>query len=352
MRRFAMNRAAHGKPGMSRREFLLRSAGAGICAAAGTLVPLAAGAGMLGRSRTLSLLRPAMGTFVSVSVVDDSRDRAEEAAGRAFDAVARYEPVFSRFAPASPVSVLNERGSLADAPPELAALFAQCFAVHRATNGAFDPTVLPVVELLAARSADGEVRLAPGELAAAEELVGIAGLRCAGRSVRLARSGMAVTLDAIAKGRIVDFAAEAMLAAGAQNFLINAGGDIRAHGSPERGGKWRVAVEDPGGQNGAPAVVELCDGAVATSGSYEVSFDSRRFLCHIVDPGTGRSPGLAAGVTACAPTCAESDALATGLMVLGPAAGSRAVAALPGRSVLFVGLDGAHVASPGFPARG
>ncbi len=347
-------RAAMRRPGLSRREFLLRCAVLAAGTAAASVLPLPAFAGTerLAGRRAVSLMRPHMGTFTAVTVVDASRDLAEEAVGRAFAAVARWEAVFSRFDSASPLCALNEAGRLYDAPPGLAELLARCAAFHRATRGAFDPTVLPVIRLLAAHAADGEVRLAPGELDEAASRTGMGRLRLEGRSVRLERAGMGLTLDGVAKGRVADLAAEAIRAAGAASFLVNAGGDIRAAGSPERGGAWRVAVADPSGRGRPPAVVSLRDGALATSGSYEAFYDRERIFHHIVDPGSGRSPGLAAGVSVAAPTCAEADALATGLMVLGPGAGMRAIAELPGRSVLFAGRDGAAISTPGFSGRG
>lgn len=338
-------------PGLTRRDFLQRCAVLAAGTAASTLVPAFAGAETLGGRAAVSLMRPHMGTFVAVTVVDASRARAEEAVGRALAAVARWEAVFSRFDADSPVFALNDAGRLADAPPELARLLAQCLTVHRVTGGAFDPTVLPVIRLLASHTENGEVRLSPGELEEAAALTGLGRMRLDGRGVTLTRAGMGVTLDGIAKGRVVDLAAEAIRETGVTSFLINAGGEIRAAGSPERGGVWRVAVEDPAGGGRHPAVVELRDGALATSGDYEAFFDKDRLFHHIVDPGSGRSPGLAAGVSVAAPTCAEADALATGLMVLGPGAGSRVIAALPGRSVLFTGRDGAAISTPGFPGR-
>ncbi len=303
------------RSGLSRRDFLQRcavlAAGTAAASAASVLVPAFAGAEALRGGQAVSLMRPYMGTFVAVTVVDPSRARAEEAVGRAFKAVAHWEAVFTRFDSASPVSALNDAGRLADAPPELARLLAQCMTLHRVTGGAFDPTVLPVVRLVSSHAQNGEVRLAPGELEAADALVGIGRMRLSGGSVSFARAGMGLTLDGVAKGRVVDLAAEAIREAGATSFLINAGGEIRAAGSPERGGAWRVAVEDPSGRGRPPAVVELSDGALATSGNYEAYYDKDRLYHHIVDPGSGRSPGLAAGVSVAAPTCAEADALAT-----------------------------------------
>ena len=87
------------------------------------------------------------------------------------------------------------------------------------------------------------------------------------------QSGSIVTLDAIAKGYIVDFVADFFEEKGIRNYLINAGGDIRVNGmkSFEKGNEktWKIAIEDPYKQKNYPAVFSLMRGAVATSGNYE-----------------------------------------------------------------------------------
>jgi thiamine biosynthesis lipoprotein len=151
---------------------------------------------------------------------------------------------------------------------------------------------------------------------------------------------MELTFDGIAKGFIVDAVARALDAHGVRRYLVNAGGDIRARGKKEGRRPWTVGVRDPAAAGRFPGTLQLANAAVATSGSYEVSFDGDMRFHHIVDGKTGRSPGAALSVSVTAPTAMAADALATSVFVLGPAAGVRFVDGLRGCACLVLDRDG------------
>ncbi|WP_051693858.1 FAD:protein FMN transferase [Desulfohalovibrio reitneri] len=318
---------------ISRRRFL----GLAATAAAGCLVPAFAGAERLDGRVVAQQLRTGMGTFVAVVAADASRDRAEEAVGLAFRAMESLEPIFSRFNPASPVSVLNER-SRVDAPPELADLAGRCHDLHARTAGAFNPLVLPAQRVLESGSDD------PGAVREALALADMNGFSVRGRELRFEKSGMGLTLDGAAKGVIVDRMAEALERAGVSNYCVNAGGDVRVSGRTERGEPWLVAVENPLG--GRREILALTSGGLATSGGYEVSYGPEELFHHILDPARGGSPRGQAQATAHAPTCGEADALATALLVGGPRRGLEWLG--PGRHARLVSRDGGAIASPGW----
>jgi thiamine biosynthesis lipoprotein len=199
--------------------------------------------------------------------------------------------------------------------------------VARDTDGAFDPTVNPLMRLWGFRG--GETRTAPpgdDEIAAALERVGwshvaLVKTLVGGMSVFMGRSGMEIDLGGIAKGAAVDFAFDRLRAAGYRDFMVNLGGNIRVSGRPEPGrDEWRVAIRDPANPDatvGDPVILQ--DGeAVATSGSYErfVEIGGVRYS-HIIDPRTGRPAGRAGSVSVVAPTAAEADAYSTASFVQG-----------------------------------
>jgi thiamine biosynthesis lipoprotein len=164
-----------------------------------------------------------------------------------------------------------------------------------------------------------------------------------------------VDLSAIAKGFGVDQVARALADRGFADFLVEVGGEVRAHGVRPDGRPWRLAVErpEPDGR-AAYAVVSLADLAMATSGDYRSFYESRgRRLTHIIDPRTGRpiAHGLAS-VSVVHPETAVADAWATALMVLGPTEGfERAVE--QGVAAYFIARreDGDYETrvTPGFP---
>ena len=284
--------------------------------------------------------RAAMGTHVRLTLLGGAPGRLEEAAGRAFDETDRLIALLTRFEPAAPVAVLNALGCLEGPPPEVVDVVTSALDFHALSAGAFDVSVAPLLALFSAHLDCAEPSApSPAEVREALSRVGAEHVAVSGRRVAFLRAGMGVTLDGIAKGYIVDAIARVLERRGVARYLVDAGGDIRAAGSNERGEPWAVAVKDPAGGDGFPDVMRLRDGAVATSGSYESFFQSSGALHHIVDPGSGRSPSHSVSVSVRARTAMAADALATSVFVMPPEAGLALMDRLPGCACLM--LDGA-----------
>jgi len=318
------------------------------------------------RTARVTCGRPAMGTLVSVTAVGPSEDGLADAAGAAFEEMDRLVALLSRRDRASPVSHLNRGGRLDGPPPEVARVVRSALDFHRSTGGAFDVTVAPLVMLLESRAdaaAEGALHGASAgeagggapspslptdaELREALALVGARHLAAKRRRISFERPGMAITLDGIAKGFIVDRIARVLDRRGVRRYLVNAGGDIRTRGANERGEPWTIAVRDPSG-GPFPDAIRLSDGAVATSGGYEVHYDDARSRHHIVDASTGRSPDRCAGASVVAPDAMTADALATAVFVMGPEAGAAFVERLSGCACLAIGRDGRMTKSRGW----
>ena len=115
---------------------------------------------------------------------------------------------------------------------------------------------------------------------------------------------------------------------GLENYLIEIGGEIRAHGDGKEGKGWTVALEDGSkGKTNELSTVSLRNYSVATSGTYRQTKpnpDSAKPASHLIDPRTGRpvEHNLVA-VNVLAPTARDADTLATALMILGPEEGMR-----------------------------
>lgn len=156
------------------------------------------------------------------------------------------------------------------------------------------------------------------------------------------RAPIALDLNGIAKGYGVDRLAETLVDFGIRSGLVGIDGEMRALGLCANGEAWTVAVERPDPGRRAPhSILALRDAAVATSGDYRHWVEVRgRRLSHTMDPARG-APLLAspASVTVVARTCAEADAWATALMVLGPGDGARLARRL-GLDALFLLRDG------------
>ncbi|SNT30258.1 FAD:protein FMN transferase [Antarctobacter heliothermus] len=151
-------------------------------------------------------------------------------------------------------------------------------------------------------------------------------------------SPIALDLNGIAKGYGVDRLTETLRDHGITDALVGIDGEMRALGLRPDGKAWTIAVEAPDPDRRTPhSVLALEDAAVATSGDYRhwVEVQGRR-LSHTMDPRRG-APLIAspASVTVVARTCAEADAWATALMVLGSDAGA-ALARQRGLDALFL----------------
>ena len=331
-------------PLLSRRQMLQGVAATGAVLGSSLLWPQSLLAAPRVEAQLHTETRIMLGTFVSVTLAAASRTQAQEATGQAFTRAAQLEGIFSRHQGNTPLSVLNAQGSLLDAPAELTALLSRAGRVHSLTSGAFDVSVAPVLDYYRSRSnPQGRIRLDARELAEARQLVSAKDICLAPDHVRLARAGMKLTLDGIAKGHIADVMGEVLAAHGVHNYLVNAGGDIRAEGQKAPGTPWRVAVQ---GASTLPAIA--LQGAIATSGSYEVYYDAAREHHHLIDPVAKASPRHTLSVSVTAPTALEADALATALSVLPTGDALRLVRSLPGRQCCLMARDGRVVCSEGW----
>ena len=327
---------------MNRRSFLRLSGVAGLGLASASILPAAAEAVKFDRKwYKVSMTRLAMGTFVSMALIHPSRDKAEEAMGQAFEEIDRLTRLMNRFDQATAVAQLNHEGFLDEVPAEVVQVAARALDYYRLSNGAFDVSVKPVVDLFRESFAGGKNAPPPEiELKRALELVGSDRIELKGRTIRFKNPGMGITLDGIAKGYIVDRASGILARRQIKNHLINAGGDIRAMGVKKDKKPWTVAIQDPWKKRQYPDIIHMTDGAIATSGNYEVYFDREKMFHHIVDPRTGVSPDSSASVSVLAKTAMDADALSTSVFVMNPVDGTRFIDSIPECESLVVASGG------------
>ena len=341
----------HASECMDRRSFLKLSGFLGVgLVSAGALIPATAEAVRFNRRlHKISKTRLAMGTFVSMTLLHDSTDQAQAAMGEAFLEIDRLSHAISRFDQATAVAHLNRQGTLRDVPPELAEVMARSLTYYRISNGAFDISVKPVVDLFKTHFSDGKGTRPSGKaLKEALDLVNGSDIEFSGRTIHFKRPGMGITLDGIAKGYIVDRASAVLSQNGIAHHLINAGGDIRAVGSRRDGKPWTIAIQDPNKKKAYPDIIHLTDGAIATSGNYEIYFDREKMFHHIVDPRTGLSPDQSVSVSVLADTAMDADALSTTVFVMTPVMGTRFIDSRPRCESLVVTKGNRKITSRGW----
>ncbi len=270
----------------------------------------------------ISMGKLGMGTFVNMTALHPSRDEAQEAVGRAYEEIDRLSSLLSRHDSASPVSYLNQEAVLPDLPPELLQVLRASLHYYQITNGSFDITIQPVLDLYTQSFKSTENPPTTAQLKPAMELIGSNNIKLDSNSVSFAKPKMAITLDSIAKGYIVDRAMAVLKHHGIKHALINAGGDIAMYGGKGTNKPWRIAIQDPWQKEKRLDVVEIVSGAVATSGNYEVYFDQEKMYHHLVSPAEGLPAANTASVSIRAQSVMEADALATAVFVMGPKVGS------------------------------
>ena len=246
-----------------------------------------------------------------------------------FDAILdRVNREMSTYLPDSELSMLNAAPGADPLPvsPSLLQVLQAARRVSRLTQGAFDVTVGPLVNLWGfgpnqdfTVPTDEQVRLASA-LAGYEKLQ----LDPAASTLKKAHDGIYIDLSAIAKGHGVDRLADYLDNLQADGYLVEIGGEIRARGVNGEQAPWRVGIEQPvAGARGVRRIIGLDNTALATSGDYRNFFeqDGTRYS-HLIDPRSGRpvSHGLAS-VTVLHPSATLADAWATALLTLGPEQG-------------------------------
>jgi len=344
------NRLSQETANLNRRSFLKLSGMLGVGLATGAMIPLTAEAVKFNRNMyKVSRTRLSMGTFVSMTLLHPSRDKAEEAMGAAFDEIDRLSGLMNRFKTATAVGELNREGMLNSPPPEVLGVVRDALSFYRVSKGAFDISVAPIVDLFKERLGSGN-KAAPTEAEIKKLLrrVDAGAIVIEGKNIRFRKPGMTITLDGIAKGFIVDRAAEILAGRNIDNFLINAGGDIRTKGERQDRKPWTIAIQDPQKKKHYPDIIHMRNGAIATSGNYEVYFDQEKMFHHIVNPRTGLSPHADASVSVMAPTTMEADALSTSVFVMDPGQGIRFIDSLPRYECLVLSAAGGIKRSRGW----
>jgi len=297
---------------MTRRTFLQIVAVAG---AAGGCWQL----GLFSGDTTLQVARrsqPIMGTYLNLTVYGKDRDSCEHAIDQTITRMKELEAMLSRHMPTSQVAQLNSTGRLEKPGQELLEVLDLSAELGKRSDGAFDVTVLPVMN--AHSEFIGKPDDSNGALAQAMAATGYRNLTADNAAVRFQKSGMGITLDGIGKGYIVDQGVSVLKAAGFHNVCVDAGGDLMVSGAKPDGSPWKIGIRNPRMEKSMePVTVQVTDRAVATSGDYFQAYTPDLLNHHILDPRTGFSSPELASCTITAPSVILADGLATAVMALG-----------------------------------
>ena len=331
---------------LKRRDLLKLACLAGLSLA----IPLMKLSGICGSFRSRQSFRMstrALGTTVTIRVEEDlSPARAQAAINDAFAEIHRLETQLTRFQPSSQVYRLNQQTRVESPTPGFIEVLSQARYFYERTEGAFDITVKPALDLFQ-NHLDSGLLPSDADFEAAKRLIDFEQLSFSKDCVSVAKLGMGITLDCIAKGYVLDRAAARMRSHGIRSALIEGGGTLVAIGARPDDSPWRIGIRDPLNPDELIGTIGMVNAAVATSGDYEDFFSPDGRFYHIIDPASARSPLYSHSATVTAPTALEADPLGVTLMV-DPRKGLKLLESFKGCECLIATREGGLIRSSGF----
>lgn len=261
-----------------------------------------------------------MGTSYHITVVADQLP-PDDLAQQIDQLLTKVDNSMSTYKENSEISQFNRLpagGSL-----EITSAFADVIRISQKiwtlSEGAFDPTIGPLVDLWGFGPTETELSIPSAQLIE----TALAGMGFDSvvleDSTLTKKKALALDLSAVAKGYAVDLVADHLEMLALPDYLVEIGGEIRVSGFNADGVAWKIALEQPQLFAAVDRVIDLTDIAVATSGDYRNYFekDGQRYS-HTLDPRSGMPiKHSLASVTVITESCAEADAWATAFSVMG-----------------------------------
>jgi thiamine biosynthesis lipoprotein len=255
----------------------------------------------------------AMDTYMSLTAYGA---KAEDAVTEAIHEIQRLDAMFSVGNTDSDVTTANMQGS-ATVSDETAYLVEQSLEISRKTDGAFDITIYPVMELWGFTTKNYKVPQAD-ELQETLKRVSYENVSLKDHELVL-KNNAQIDFGGIAKGYTSSRVMQIFKEYGIEHGMVNLGGNVQTLGTKTDGTAWRVAIQSPQGGNQYLGVLETSDQAVITSGGYERYFEENGVTYHhIIDPKTGYpSDSDLTSVTIVCADGTKADALSTSFFVMG-----------------------------------
>ena len=287
-----------------------------------------------------------MGTTYSVAIISKTSVDVDQIQNGVDSVLAEVNRQMSTYIPESEISQFNcwESTDPFAVFGDFAFVVSRALDIHKLTDGAFDITVMPIVNLWGFFGARQDDWTPPPtkRLTAVLKNIGSDKLKVNGNFLRKTHPKLQVDVNAIAKGFGVDKVFDYLSNRGFDRCLVEIGGEVRCSGKNQDGNVWQIGIDKPsyGSLPGRDlqSVISLENQAMATSGDYRnfVEWNGEIFS-HAIDPQTGYPVEMnVASATVIAQTCLEADALATALMVMGEKAGIELIQSLDDVSCMLI----------------
>lgn len=288
-------------------------------------------------SRYTRLEGGAFGTYYSIHYKcnQDYRSEIENLLNKYSKAVSKYDPQ-------SEVSDFNRTGKVVFRSPYLKGLFKKAKEIYEVSNGALDPTLMPLIEAWGFGTAN-PAHLDSAEVDSLLQWVDFESVILTDSTLENSKAGVTLDLNAVGEGYGIDLVGEWLIEKGIMDFKVEIGGEVLCYGVNADGEPWKIGIENPEydekGGHRLYAIISLENEALGTSGSYRhFQIDSLGHKHpHILDPRTGYPvQHHLISVTVKAKDCVTADGVATACMVMGEKKGREMIESLPGVDAFFI----------------
>ena len=259
------------------------------------------------------------GTYYNIRY--EATNDLEDSIQAAFNA---FDNSLSLFNPHSILSAVNEnRDTTTNALFET--MWAEAEKVYSLSGGAFDVTVAPLVKAFGfGRKSDQFSTISSQTIDSLRAFVGFDKVQLIDHHIIKSDPRIQIDGGAVAKGQACDLIASLLRSQGCENYLVDIGGEVVAHGLNAKGEPWHVGITKPnlnneGAQDELQDILAVTDICMATSGNYRnYYYEGTERRSHTIDPRTGYPVQHSVlSATVISSSCMRADALATACMVLG-----------------------------------
>ena len=301
-----------------------------------------------------------MGTNYTISIINQTNKRvdAQLLQHQVDSLLIEVNKIFSHYIDSSEISSINRHLSTRNIniSPEMAELIGLSIMMNELSDGKFDITIKPLVDIWGFGEDFNTSQFPSVELIEkTKEYVGFENLVLKNNTLQKLNNLIQIDLNAIAKGWGVDKVAEFIHKRGFNRYMVEIGGEIAVSGKNKHNKNWEIGIPIPEYlQSELYTTIKLSNQSVATSGSYNNYFNFEGVnYSHIIDPESGYPiKHDLVSATIVTQSCAFADAIATTVMVMGFNEGLNWVQTLPDVECLLIGRgeDGNYttVKSEGF----
>lgn len=297
-----------------------------------------------GNKQTIKRSTIAMGTIMEIQIRDADETLANKLIDESFAEIKRLDTLFSTYLVGNEMwRINNSESDTIKVDDEFFFILKKCDQLWRETNGAFDPAVGNLIDIIGFEKNNPHLPDSK-QIKNALEKIGWNKIKLAEPNFLIKPTHVKLSFNALIPGYAADKASQLLLKNGIKNFLVNAGGEIFAKGE-----NWKIGIQHPRRQNELLNTISLNGISVSTSGDYQQYFkkNGKRYS-HIFNPVTGLPANQCEAVTIIAKDGLTSDALSTGIFVMGPENGMRLVEKLADVEALIVDTTGTIYQSTGF----